>query len=75
MSKPNRSKSSTTKTLKKTTKTLKKATKTLKKATKDWRSAKKRKRVARNALAAIVNKAVGSGVMSENKVAAAELGT
>ncbi|NQW72568.1 MAG: hypothetical protein HQ453_07540, partial [Actinobacteria bacterium] len=37
--------------------------------TKDWRSAKKRKRAARNALAAIVNKAVGSGVMSENKVA------
>jgi ribosomal protein S20 len=55
MSKPNHSKSSTTKTLEK--------------ATKDWRSAKKRERAARNALAAIVNEAVGSGVMSENKVA------
>ena len=55
MSKPNNSKSSTTKALEK--------------ATKDWRSAKKRERAARNALAAIVNEAVGSGVMSENKVA------
>ena len=55
MSKPNHSKSSTTKALEK--------------ATKDWRSAKKRERAARNALAAIVNEAVGSGVMSENKVA------
>ncbi len=62
MSKPNHSKSSTTKA-------LEKATKTLEKATKDWRSAKKRERAARNALAAIVNEAVGSGVMSENKVA------
>ena len=55
MSKPNHSKSSTTKALEK--------------ATKDWRSAKKRERTARNALAAVVNEAVGSGVMSENKVA------
>ena len=55
MSKPNHSKSSTTKALEK--------------ATKDWRSAKKRERAARNALAAIVNEAVGSRVMSENKVA------
>ena len=62
MSKPNHSKSSTTKA-------LEKATKALEKATKDWRSAKKRERAARNALAAIVNEAVGSGVMSENKVA------
>jgi hypothetical protein len=45
------------------------ATKALEKATKDWRSAKKRERAARNALAAIVNEAVSSGVMSENKVA------
>ena len=44
-------------------------TKALEKATKDWRSAKKRERAARNALAAIVNEAVASGVMSENKVA------
>ena len=44
-------------------------TKAQHKATKDWRSAKKRERAARNALAAIVNEAVGSGVMSENKVA------
>jgi hypothetical protein len=62
MSKPNHSKNSSTKALEKTTKTLEKATK-------DWRSAKKRERAARNALAAIVNEAVGSGVMSENKVA------
>jgi hypothetical protein len=55
MSKPNHSKSSTTKALEK--------------ATKDWRSAKKRERAARNALAAVVNEAVASGVMSENKVA------
>jgi hypothetical protein len=45
------------------------ATKALEKATKDWRSAKKRERAARNTLAAIVNEAVASGVMSENKVA------
>ena len=44
-------------------------TKAREKATKDWRSAKKRERAARNALAAIVNEAVASGVMSENKVA------
>ena len=55
MPKSNHSKSSTTKALEK--------------ATKDWRSAKKRERAARNALAAIVNEAVASGVMSENKVA------
>ena len=55
MSKSNHSKSSTTKALEK--------------ATKEWRSAKKRERAARNALAAIVNEAVASGVMSENKVA------
>ena len=59
MSKPNSSKNSSTKALEKS----------LEKATKDWRSAKKRERAARNALAAIVNEAVGSGVMSENKVA------
>lgn len=62
MSKPNNSKNSSTKALEKTTKALEKATK-------DWRSAKKRERAARNALAGIVNEAVGSGVMSENKVA------
>ena len=55
MPKANHSKSSTTKALEK--------------ATKDWRSAKKRERAARNALAAVVNEAVASGVMSENKVA------
>jgi hypothetical protein len=44
-------------------------TKALEKATKDWRSAKKRERAARNVLAAVVNEAVASGVMSENKVA------
>ena len=59
MSKPNSSKNSSTKALEKS----------LEKSTKDWRSAKKRERAARNALAAIVNEAVGSGVMSENKVA------
>ena len=59
MSKPNSSNNSSTKALEKS----------LEKSTKDWRSAKKRERAARNALAAIVNEAVGSGVMSENKVA------
>lgn len=45
------------------------AEKALKRATKDWRAAKKKERAARDELATLVRLLVGSGVLSENKVA------
>jgi predicted exporter len=41
----------------------------LERATKQWRAAKKQERAARDALAVIVGDVVGSGTLSENKVA------
>lgn len=45
------------------------AEKAIGKAAKDWRAAKKREREARDSFAALVQQAVTSGLLTENRIA------